>query len=253
MNQIKKFNQEKKNRIKSYKNSSLEKKANNFFKESIKYKYSYNFNYLDLPIIQYPQDIVKLQEIFWEIKPDLVIETGIAHGGSLNLTASMLAMLNYSEIISKKKSVKRKLIGIDIDIRFHNLKKIKKSPFFNLMYLINKSSIHQDTIKEVKKLSKNFKKILVLLDSNHTHDHVLAELDAYAPLVSKKSYCIVYDTFIQDLNDSYFKNRPWNKKNNPGTAVKKFLETNKNFSIDKSINNQLLISSAINGYIRRNK
>tara|TARA_B100000963_G_C22512252_1_gene618916 strand:+ start:174 stop:932 length:759 start_codon:yes stop_codon:yes gene_type:complete len=251
MDPIKKFNIQKKNRIKSYNKSNLSNKANNFFKESIKSKYSYNFTYLGLPIIQYPQDIVKFQEIFWDVKPDLIIETGIAHGGSLNMSSSMLALLNYSDLVSNAKPIKRKLIGIDIDIRAHNLKRIKKSPYYHLMHLINKSSIAKDTIKEVKKISKKFKKIMVLLDSNHTHDHVLSELNAYAPLVSKNSYCIVYDTFIQELNNTYFKNRPWNITNNPGTAVKKFLLKNKNFLLDKSINNQLLISSAKNGYLKR--
>ena len=253
-NKIKKFKKEKKNRIKSYKNSDLENYAKTFFKESIIDKYSYNFTWMNLPIIQYPQDILKLQEIIWKIKPDLVIETGVAHGGSIILSASLLRMIDYDDFISGKKNIsKRKSIGIDIDIRKHNLNEIKKNPYFNVIHLLEGSSISTRIKRKVYKIAKNFKKILLLLDSNHTHKHVLKELEFYTPLISKGSYCIVYDTFINDLENSLFKNKHWSKQKNPKTAVIEFLRKNKNFKIDTQINNQLLITSARDGYLKKIK
>ena len=244
------FEKEKSIRIKNFKkNRSLLNAANKFTKESLYPLYSYNFNWLGRPIIQYPQDIIALQEIIWNVKPDLIIETGIARGGSLIFSSSMLSLLDIFE----SKKVNRKVIGIDIDIRKHNKKAIEKHPFSKNIKMIEGSSIDIKVVDKVKKIVKNFKKILVFLDSNHTHEHVYEELNLYTPFVSKNSYCVVFDTIVEDLPKSYIKNRPWNKGNNPKTAIKKFLKINKNFKIDNEYNNKLLISMNPDGYLKKFK
>ena len=240
-------NEVKKRLKKNSKNITLKKSANHFLKTSYAEKYSYNNFFFGRPIIQYPEDIVSIQEIIFEVKPDLIIETGIAHGGSLILSAGMLILLDSF----KKKN--RLVLGVDIDIRKHNLKAIKSHPFFKKIKLIEGDSTHKSTFDKVKKVATNYKKILVLLDSNHTHDHVLKELNLYANFTSKNSFCIVYDTIINDLPEKYFKNRPWSKKDNPKTAVKAFLKIHKKFKLDLSFENKSLISSFPGGVLKRVK
>ena len=228
----------------------IQKVSEEFLKLSIESKYSYNFKWLDRPIIQYPQDIVAFQEIVSSIKPDLIIETGIAHGGSLILSASLLCILDLLEGKDPIES-KRSVIGIDIDIRKHNKEAILKHPLSYKIKLIEGSSIDQNIIKEVKNISKKFNKVLVALDSNHSHKHVLSELEAYANLVTKDSYCIVFDTIIENLPKNSFPDRNWEVGNNAMTAVKEWLNSNPNFKIDKEIDKKLLISCAPNGYLKR--
>ena len=223
---------------------------------SILPKYSYNFLWLGRPIIQYPQDMVAMQEIIWKVKPDLIIEVGIAHGGSLILSASMLAMLDVSESIENKKDIKfresrRKVLGIDIDIRSHNKDAIESHPMYNWIDMIEGSSIEPKIINQVKSIAENYNKVLVCLDSNHTHEHVLAELEAYAQLTSKGSYCVVFDTIIEDVPKEVFPDRPWGPGDNPKTAVWKYLETHAEFEIDRSIHDKLLITAAPDGYLKR--
>jgi len=249
MNEIKKFENEKKERFSSYNdNKDLNLSANKFMNQTLENKYSYNFSWLGRPIIQYPQDIVAFQEIIWEVKPDLIIETGIAHGGSLILSASMLTLLEATGEIETGR-----VLGIDIDIRSHNREAIEKHPLSSKITMFEGSSIDSDMIKKVKEFAKQGKKILISLDSNHTHDHVLAELNAYADLVSVGSYCIVFDTVIEDMPENSFPDRPWDKGNNAKTAVWEFLKSNNNFEIDKSIENKLLITVAPDGYLKRVK
>ncbi|MDP2851918.1 MAG: cephalosporin hydroxylase family protein [Gallionella sp.] len=220
------------------------------------HKYSYHFEWQGRPIIQYPQDMVAMQELIWSIKPDLIIETGIAHGGSLIFNASMLALLDMTEaiegstIFDPKKS-QRKVLGIDIDIRAHNRAAIEAHAMASRIQMIQGSSVAPEIIEEVKQVAKGYDRILVCLDSNHTHEHVLAELAAYAPLTSKDSYCVVFDTVIEDMPADMFPNRPWGPGNNPKTAVMEFLQSNKTFVIDRSIENKLLITVAPSGYLRR--
>ncbi|MFZ4792268.1 MAG: cephalosporin hydroxylase family protein [Candidatus Competibacteraceae bacterium] len=188
------------------------------------HKYSYHFSCLGRPIIQYPQDMVAMQEIIWEVKPDLIIETGIAHGGSLILSASMLALLDYCAAVESGEMLdpqqpRGHVIGIDIDIRPHNLAAIEAHPLSNRIEMIHGSSIAPDVIAEVQRCASQYRRILVCLDSMHTHDHVLAELEAYAPLVSLGSYCVVFDTIIEDMPPDAFPDRPWGPGNNPKTAV----------------------------------
>ncbi len=221
-------------------------------------KYSYHFEWMDRPIIQYPQDMVAMQELIWKVKPDLIIETGIAHGGSLIMSASMLALLDMCEAIESgtvmdPKKSKRKVLGLDIDIRQHNREAIEAHPMYSRIQMIQGSSISPEVIAQVKAAAKKHQRILVCLDSNHTHEHVLAELEAYAPLTSVGSYCVVFDTIIEDMPKEMFPDRPWGPGDNPKTAVWEYLKTHSEFEIDKSIDNKLLISVAPEGYLVRRK
>lgn len=224
-------------------NSALQKAAADFNVESNKAQYSYNFSWMGRPIIQYPQDMIIMQELIWEIKPDLIIETGIAHGGSLIYYASIMELIGNGEVL-----------GIDIDIRKHNKLEIEKHPMFKRIKMIEGSSVSEETVEAVRKFAEGKKKILVCLDSNHTHEHVLHELQFYAPFVSLNSYIVVFDTIVEDLPEGYFsQERPWGISNNPKTAVYEFLKTSKNFEIDRSIDNKVLISVAPEGYLKRVK
>ncbi len=239
-------------------NESLLSAAEKFTLDSLFSKYSYNFECLGRPIIQYPQDIIAVQELIWKVKPDLVVETGIAHGGSLISTASMLALLDLCEAIDEGSTLqpnqsKRKVLGIDIDIRAHNREGIEAHPMASRIEMIQGSSISPEIIDRVCDVAQNYSRIMVCLDSNHTHTHVLEELEAYAPLVNIGSYCIVFDTIIEDVPAEMFPDRPWGPGNNPKTAVRKYLEKHDEFVIDKAIQQKLLITVAPDGYLKRVK
>jgi len=228
----------------------------NWVDRANQFKYSYHFEFLGRPIIQYPQDMVAMQELIWEIKPDLIIETGIAHGGSLIMSASMLSLLDYCDAIEQgtildPKEPRRRVLGLDIDIRAHNRAAIEVHPMANRIDMIEGSSIDPAVIMQVQDIARGYERVLVCLDSNHTHEHVLAELEAYAPLVSAGSYCVVFDTIIEDMPAEMFPDRPWGPGDNPKTAVWKYLETHKEFEIDKSIQHKLLITVAPDGYLKR--
>lgn len=231
-------------------NQSVQDAAARFFKATVDAKYSYCFDWLERPIIQYPQDIVAFQELASQVKPDLIIETGIAHGGSLVLSASMLCLLDVMEGLDPRQSP-RKVVGVDIDIRPHNRKALDEHPLRFKMELIEGSSIDPDIIQQVRSHADGVERVLVSLDSNHTHEHVLAELNAYADLVSVGSYCIVFDTVVEDLPAGSFPDRPWDVGNNPKTAVHEWLKNHPEFEIDKDIDNKLLISVAPDGYLKR--
>lgn len=243
MDPIQRFKKEKQENIqKLAKDRVLKSLTTKFLYDSTKYKYSYNFEWLGRPIIQFPQDIMAMQEIIWEVKPDLMIETGIAHGGSLIFYASLLELIGRGEVL-----------GIDIDIRKHNRKEIEKHKMFKRIKMIEGSSVDKKVIKKVKKIVQKHKKIMVCLDSLHTHEHVLKELNLYSKFVSKGSYLVVFDTIIEYFPKGFFKNKPWDKGNNPATAVKEFLKKNKNFIADKNIENKLLITCAPGGFLKRVK
>lgn len=237
-------------------NHKLGLASSEFLLESIKAKYSYNFSWLGRPIIQYPQDVVAMQELIWAIKPDLIVETGIAHGGSLIFSASMLALLDMAEAIESRTAFnpsesKRKVLGIDIDIRAHNRAAIEAHAMASRIQMIQGSSIAPDIVARVREVASGYERILVCLDSNHTYEHVLAELKAYASLTSKGSYCVVFDTIVEEIPADIFTDRPWGPGNNPKTAVNEFLKENKKFVIDKSMENKLLITVAPGGYLKR--
>jgi cephalosporin hydroxylase len=237
-------------------NSDLCETAAAFMRASISQRYSYNFSWLGRPIIQYPQDIVAVQELIWSIKPDLIIDAGIAHGGSLIFGASMLALLDMCDAIQAGEKLdpkisRRKVLGLDIDIRAHNRAAIEAHPMASRIQMIEGSSIAPEIIEQVQAVAVKHSRVLVCLDSNHTHDHVLAELRAYAPLTSKGSYCIVFDTIVEDMPKDAFSDRPWGPVDNPKTAVREYLKTHQEFEIDKSIQHKLLISVAPDGFLKR--
>lgn len=253
------FEQEVTERIEANeKNIQLMKAAHEFARESLLPKYCYNFSSLGRPIIQYPQDIVAIQELIWRIKPDLIIETGIAHGGSLMMSASMLALLDLCEAIVSgvtldPRQSRRKVLGVDIDIRAHNREAIEAHPMSSRIMMIEGSSIAPEVVAQVHEVAASYNRILVCLDSMHTHNHVFAELNAYAPLVTLGSYCVVFDTIIEDMPEDMFPDRPWGVGNNPKTAVWEYLESHPEFEIDASIQHKLLITVAPDGFLKRVK
>jgi cephalosporin hydroxylase len=214
--------------------------SNEWLVESCKLRYSYNFTWLGRPIIQFPQDILAMQELIWQVKPDLIVETGIAHGGSLIFYASLLHLLDNGG----------RVLGIDIDIREHNRAAIEAHPMSKHIDMIEGSSVDSSIVSQVLEKAKGKKKVLVTLDSNHTHEHVLQELQLYSPLVSKESYLVVFDTVVEDMPSDFFPDRHWGKGNNPKTAVHEFLLGNDRFEIDRDLENKLLITVAPDGYLK---
>jgi cephalosporin hydroxylase len=207
-----------------------------------KYKYTYNYSWLGRPIIKFPNDIVATQEIVWDVKPDLIIETGIAHGGSLILSASLLELIGGEG----------KVLGIDVDIRAHNRREIEAHRMMKRIEMIEGSSTADDVMERVRSAAAKAKRVMVFLDSLHTHDHVLKELELYAPLVSVGSYIVLPDTFIEYFPKGYYAhNRPWDVGNNPMTALRAFMEKNKDFEIDRALCDKLMITEAFDGYLRR--
>lgn len=237
-------------------NADAREAAHRFLLETAKTKYAYHFSWLGRPIIQVPQDMVAMQELIWQVKPDLIIETGIAHGGSLVLSASMLALLDMSDAITQRRPCdatksKRKVLGVDIEIRPHNRLAIEQHPMATYIEMVEGSSIASDVVAKVRAVAANHERILVCLDSNHTHSHVLAELKTYAPLTSIGSYCVVFDTIVEDMPADFFQDRPWGPGNNPKTAVREFLASRPEFEIDSTIENKLMITVAPEGYLKR--
>jgi cephalosporin hydroxylase len=237
-------------------NAPLINSANAFMLASTLTQYSYNFSFLGRPVIQYPQDMVAIQELIWKIKPDLIIETGIAHGGSLIMSAAMLALLDLCDGIGSGELInpnlsRRKVLGIDIDIRSHNRTAIEAHPMASRIQMLEGSSIEPDVIDQVRLVAREYQRVLVCLDSNHTHEHVLAELQAYASLTSIGSYCVVFDTIVEDLPSDMYPNRPWGPGNNPKTAVREFLKDHGEFQVDDDLEKKLLITVAPEGFLRR--
>lgn len=217
----------------------LKAMSNDWLLRSLPRRYSYNFRWMGRPIIQYPQDMIAMQEILWEVRPDLIVETGIAHGGSLVYYASLCELMGHGEVL-----------GIDIDIRAHNREAIESHPMSKRIRLLQGSSIDPAIVEQVRQQAAG-KRVLVVLDSNHTHEHVLAELEAYAPLVSAGSYCVVFDTVVEDLPAGLYPERPWDVGNNPKTAVHEFLRRDDRFEIDRDIEAKIQITVAPDGYLRR--
>ncbi|MBB4063938.1 cephalosporin hydroxylase family protein [Gellertiella hungarica] len=250
------------------KDAGFQALSNTWLQEATKYFYSYNFSWLGRPVIQMPQDLYATQELIWAVRPDLVIETGIAHGGSLILSASMLALLDYCDAMQSGepldvRKAPRRVLGIDIDIREHNRKAIEAHPLGGKISMIQGSSIAPETIAQVKEIARNHKTVMVFLDSNHTHAHVLEELELYAPLTSKGSYCVVFDTMVEDLPNEFWNNRPWGKGDNPKTAVWEYMRRLKEdgrtaadgqplaFQYDKTIETKLAFTAAPDGFLKR--
>ncbi|MBT3285771.1 MAG: cephalosporin hydroxylase [Victivallales bacterium] len=219
---------------------TMQERSKAMMLRSLEHQYSYHFRWLGVPIIQYPQDIVAMQEIIWEVKPDLIIETGIARGGSVIFYASMLQLLGQGDVL-----------GIDIDIRAHNRGAIESHPMAKRITMFEGSSVTDEMGERVRKFAAEHQTVLVVLDSNHTHEHALRELELYAPLVTPGSYCVVFDTVVEDMPAGSFPDRPWDIGNNPKTAVREYLKTHPDFEIDASIPNKLQLTVAPDGYLRR--
>jgi cephalosporin hydroxylase len=234
------FRQQVARNIESLRNDAdLKAKSTAWLLHTLPHGYSYNFRWMGRPIIQYPQDMVAMQEILWDVRPDLIVETGIAHGGSLVYYASICELMGHGEVL-----------GIDIDIRAHNREAIEAHPMAKRIRMIEGSSIAPEVIAQVAAAAAG-KKVLVVLDSNHTHEHVLAELKAYAPLVAVGSYCVVFDTVVEDLPAGLYPNRPWDVGNNPKTAVREFLSRHPGFVVDDAAEAKISITVAPGGYLRR--
>ena len=226
----------------------LRKAAKDFMLQSVGARYSFNFSWMGRPIIQYPQDLVAVQEIIWDVKPDLIIETGVAHGGSAVFFASLLE-LNAHFGGPKDAEV----WCVEIDLRTHNREALVAHPMYPRLRIFDGSSVDEKIALVIAEKAATCQRVMVILDSNHTHEHVLGELNLYAPLVSVGSYCVVFDTVIEDLDGVEFVDRPWGKGNNPKTAVAEFMKTNSDFIVDYAIDEKLLISAAPGGYLKRVK
>jgi cephalosporin hydroxylase len=220
--------------------TKLSEMSREWMERSAKHRYTYNFTWMGRPIIQLPADIMALQEIIWRTRPDLIVETGIAHGGSIIFSASMLELIGEDGMV----------LGIDIDIRSHNRAEIDAHPMRKRITLLEGSSISDVVLSEVNRIARDRKRILVILDSNHTHEHVAGELRLYSPLVREGGYLVVLDTVIEDMPEGLFTDRSWGKGNNPKTAVWEFLRTNDRFEIDSDLQAKLQITVAPDGYLK---
>jgi len=219
---------------------SLRELSRRWFDRSCEYRYSYNFRWMGRPIIQYPQDMIAMQEIIWDVRPDVIVETGVAHGGSLIYYASLLQLLGGEG----------RVVGVDIEIRPHNRTAIEAHPMASRITLIEGSSVAPDVVTAVRKLASGARTVLVVLDSNHSHAHVLQELHAYSPLVTRGSYLVVFDTVVEDMDPELVKGRPWSRGDNAKTAVHEFLRGNRRFEVDHALENQLLLTVAPDGYLK---
>lgn len=243
MDPISQFNKEREENIAAMgADESLRAKSLDWMLHADKYKYTYNFEWIGRPIIKYPSDIVIMQELIWRLQPDLIIETGIAHGGSIIFSASMCALMGKGEVVA-----------VDIDIRKHNRDEIEKHPMMKYITMYEGSSTDEAIVEKIRKHTEGKKTVLVSLDSNHTHQHVLDELRLYSPMVTVGSYIMCPDTFVEFFPKGYVKNRPWDVGNNPMTAVWAFLKENDSFVIDKNIDNKLMVTEGMDGYLKRIK
>ena len=250
MDPVAEFQKEKKENIAAMTEDKNTQRIGRLFLDHVTdYKYGYYFTWMGRPIIQHPQDIVSLQEIIMEVKPDLIIETGIAHGGSLILSASMLALLDICEPLD---GIKREVVGVDIEIRPHNRKAIEAHPMFQRITMLEDSSVSPAVIDTISKIVQQHKTVMVLLDSCHTEEHVWKEMELYSPFVTVDSYLVVYDTIVE-FEDKSHSNRPWGKGDNPYTAVQKFLQTRNDFCIDSFIEQKSVITSCPSGWLKRIK
>jgi len=238
---IQAFEQEKAERIASYpQDADWQKQSRAWLRRAFEQKYMYNFSWMGRPIIQTPVDMMAMQELIWQVKPQLIIETGVAHGGSLLFYASLLELLGEGEVV-----------GIDIDIRAHNRKAIEEHPMSKRLHLIQGSSTAAEVVEQVRARVAGKQRVMVCLDSNHSEAHVLAELDAYSALVTPGSYLVVFDSVVEDLPPGFFADRPWDVGDNPKTAVGKWLPAHPEFAIDRDVENKLLLTVCPDGFLKR--
>jgi cephalosporin hydroxylase len=244
MDAVKQFEEERAADIRAMsQDEELKKMSLDWMLKADKYKYTYNFRWLGRPIIKFPNDIIIMQELIWEVKPDLIIETGIAHGGSIIFSASMLELLGGDG----------RVVAVDVDIRQHNRAEIEKHPMYKRITMFEGDSTSPEIVSKVREIAQTKSRIMVFLDSLHTHDHVLKEMNLYAPMVSVGSYLVLPDTFIEFFPKGYYDNRPWDVGNNPFTALKEFMAKHDNFIINRELSDKLMITEAFDGYLKRIK
>ena len=247
MNPIQQFEAERAARIEKLgQDTEFQAQSRDWLEQSMRRQYVYNFSWLGRPIIQNPIDMMAMQELMWTVQPDLVIETGIAHGGSMIFSASMLEL-----IAACGGNPDALVLGIDIDIREHNKQAILQHPMSKRIQMLEGSSVAPDIVAQVRAIASTRQRVMIFLDSNHTHEHVLAELEAYAPLVTKDSYCVVFDTFVEDVPADVFDERPWQPGNSPKTAVHSYLQSHSEFEIDYAMQHKLQITVAPDGFLKR--
>lgn len=259
MDPYEQFCQERLERARGYRNDDVFRNTSSeWITQAMERMYVYNFEWMGRPVIQQPVDLVAFQELVWNVQPDAIIETGVAHGGSLIYSASLLALLDMCDAIQQGTSFdvhnpKRKVLGIEIDLRQHNRQKLEAHPLWNRIEVIDGSSIDEQTVVQAKQFVAGAKRVLVALDSNHTHDHVLAELRMYAPLVTVGSYLLACDSIVEEMPAGSFENRPWDVGNNPKTAVHAFLQENDQFAIDEDFQSKLMVTTNPDGFLKRVK
>lgn len=219
--------------------AELNRRALDVSIDADRYSYSYQWTWLGLPIIQMPPDIVATQEIIWSCRPQLVIETGVARGGSAILSASILEILGEGRVVA-----------VDIDVRAHNRAAIEEHPLAHRIDLVQGSSVDPDVVAQVAALAAGLDRVMVILDSNHTHEHVLAELEAYAPMVTEGQFLIVADTAIEHIPVQDHRPRPWAPGNSPASALDDYVARHPRFEADPHVNAKLLMTSSPGGYLR---
>lgn len=216
----------------------LDEVSFNWVKASIENKLAYEVDWLGIPIIQSPTDMILIQQLIFNVKPDFVIETGVAHGGSLVFSASILESIGHGHII-----------GIDIDIRKHNRRVLEKHRLFKRISLMEGDSTSADILEKIREMVLPKSKVVVFLDSNHYKDHVLKELKLYSRFVDVGSYVVVFDTVTSCMSKhgvcdvSYL-------NNGPKEAIEQFLVENRNFQVDEDFN-KLFASYSPDGYLKR--
>ena len=218
------------------------------------FKYVYNWDWAGVPVIQFPQDLIALHEVIWKTEPDVIIETGVARGGSLLFSASMLALLDIKEKLSfDMHKTMRRVIGIDIDIRHHCIEAISSSPFSPMVSLVHGDSASPSVIKEAVAEIQKEQKVMVILDSCHSYQHVLSELHLLVPYVSSGCYLVVGDTSLEYATEANNAHKPWSTANSPLTAIQAYLASNPgSLEQDTLIKTKLLISSQHEGYYVKN-
>lgn len=222
--------------------TGLMSRATDLVVDADRYGYSYQWTWLGLPIIQMPPDVLAIQEAIWATRPQMVIETGIARGGSVILSSSILQLIGEGRVVA-----------IDVEIRAHNRAAIEQHPLGHRVDMIEGSSVDPQVIEQVRSAVSDATRVMVILDSNHTHDHVLAELEAYAPMVTTGQYLVVADTVVEHIPVQQHRPRPWGPGDNPHTALMEFAESHPGFEPDEHMNAKLLMTSSPGGYLRRTR
>ena len=208
-------------RLPLYSREAFERISEEWVRVGWNLNYSYTFSWLGRPVIQLPEDLVRTQEAIHRVQPDVIVETGVAHGGSLIFYASLCKAMDRGRVI-----------GIDIEIRPHNRRAIMDHPLSSLITLIEGSSVDPAIVRQVGSLIKPGEKVLVLLDSNHTKAHVAAELEAYAPFVTADSYIVATDAIMRDVANTPKGNPAWTE-DNPAAAAREFVARHPEFTLEQ--------------------